>query len=45
MCCLLWEKCNKAMKNKIEVRPDYDKIKNNPVTLLIAINEHALSYY
>ena len=31
---LLWERCNKAMKNKIEARSDYVKIKNNPITLL-----------
>ena len=40
---LLWERCNKAMKNKIEARSDYVKIKNNPITLLISIKEHTLN--
>jgi len=40
---LLWERCYKAMKNKIEERLDYIKIENNPITLLIAIKEHALN--
>ena len=39
-----WERCNKAMKNKIEARSDYTIIKNNPITLLIAIKKHALNY-
>ena len=45
-CVLLWERCNKAMKNKIEARSAQItiKIKNNPLTLLIAIKEHALNY-
>ncbi len=41
---LLWERCDKAMKNKIKARLDYIKIKNNPIKLLIVIKEHALSY-
>lgn len=41
---LLWERCAKAMKNKIEARSDYDTIKNNPIKLLKAIKEHALNY-
>jgi hypothetical protein len=41
---LLWERCNKAMKNKIEARSDYNRIENNPITLLMAIKEHALNY-
>ena len=41
---LLWERCNKAMKNKIEARSDYNRIKNNPITLLMAIKEHALNF-
>jgi hypothetical protein len=41
---LLWERCAKAMKNKIEARSDYDKIKNDPILLLKAIKEHALNY-
>ena len=41
---LLWERCNKAMKNKIEARSDYNRIENNPITLLMAIKEHALNF-
>ncbi len=34
------------MKNKIEeTRSDYIRIENNPITLLIAIKEHAQNYY
>ncbi len=41
---LLWKRCAKAMKNKIESRSDYDKIKNDPILLVKAIKEHALNY-
>ena len=41
---LLWERCAKAMKNKIESRSDYDKLRNDPILLLKAIKEHALYY-
>jgi hypothetical protein len=41
---LLWERCAKSMKNKIESRADFDKIKNDPINLLKAIKEHALNY-
>jgi hypothetical protein len=41
---LLWERCAKAMKNKIEARADFDSIKNDPMRLLKAIKEHALNY-
>jgi hypothetical protein len=41
---LLWERCAKAMKNKIKSRSDYRKIKNNPIELRKAIKEHALNY-
>lgn len=41
---LLWERCAKAMKNKIEARSDYGDIKNDPIRLLKAIKEHALNY-
>ena len=41
---LFWERCAKAMKNKIEARSDYHKIKNDPIELLKAIKEHALNY-
>ena len=32
------------MKNKIKARSDYIRIENNPITLLIAIKEHALNH-
>ena len=41
---LLWERCAKAMKNKIEARSDYDTVKKDPIALLKAIKEHALNY-
>ena len=41
---LLWERCAKAMKNKIEARSDYKMIKSNPILLLMAVKEHALNY-
>ncbi|KAI2502242.1 hypothetical protein MHU86_12214 [Fragilaria crotonensis] len=41
---LLWERCTKAMKNKIEARSDYELIRNDPIKLLKAIKEHALNY-
>ena len=42
---LLWERCNKAMKAKIEARKDYEStIYNKPIKLLEAIKEHALNY-
>lgn len=41
---LLWERCTKAMKNKIEARSDYESIRNDPIKLLKAIKEHALNY-
>ena len=34
----------KAMKNKIEARSNFEMIKNNPILLLKAIKEHALNY-
>lgn len=41
----LWERCSKAMKNKIEARKDFaTKIKDDPIELLKAIKEHALNY-
>jgi hypothetical protein len=40
---LLWEKCSKVMKNKIEARSDYNRIENNPIKLLMAIKEHTLN--
>ena len=41
---LLWERCAKAMKNKIEARIDYQKIRNNPIELLKGIKEHSMNY-
>ena len=41
---LLWERCTKAMKNKIESRSDFETIRNDPISLLKAIKEHALNY-
>jgi hypothetical protein len=42
---LLWERCAKAMKNKIESRTDYGMtIKDNPIELLKSIKEHALNF-
>ena len=41
----LWEKCTRAMQNKITGRNDFEqKIFNNPINLLIAIKEHSLNY-
>jgi hypothetical protein len=42
---LLWERCDKAMQNKIVSRSDYDSVVyNDPITLLRAIKEHSLNY-
>ena len=42
---LLWNQCANVMKAKIKARPDYESaIKGNPVELLQAIKQHALSY-
>ena len=42
---LLFGRCNKAMQNKIQSRTDFESnIKNDPIELLKAINEHAMSY-
>ena len=41
----IYGQCNKAMQAKIQARQDYSsKIKNNPIELLNAIEEHSLSY-
>ena len=41
----LWEKCTRAMQNKITGRNDFEqKIFNNPINLLIVIKEHSLNY-
>jgi hypothetical protein len=42
---LLWERCAKAMQNKIASRSDYDSVVyNDPIALLRAIKEHSLNY-
>jgi len=42
---LIWERCAKAMQNKLVTQSDYeDEIYNNPIKLLKAIKEHALNY-
>ena len=41
----LWEKCSRAMQNKLLGRKDFEtKIYNNPIKLLIAIKEHSLNF-
>mgnify|MGYP000243763899 FL=1 len=42
---LLWERCAKAMQDKIASRSDYDNVVyNDPIALLRAIKEHSLNY-
>jgi hypothetical protein len=42
---LLWERCSKAMQNKIASRSDYESsVFNDPIALLQAIKEHLLNY-
>jgi hypothetical protein len=42
---LLWERCAKAMQNKIASRSDYESVvHNDPISLLRAIKEHSLNY-
>ena len=42
---LLWERCAKAMQNKIASRSDYNSlVYNNPIALLRAIKERSLYY-
>jgi len=42
---LIWERCAKAMQNKLLAFSDYeDEIYNNLIKLLKAIKEHALNY-
>ena len=42
---LLWNCCNKAMQSKIENRSEYEsKTKGNPIEMLKAIKQHALSF-
>ena len=40
---LLWEQCAKGMQSKIESRTDFKIIKDDPITLLKAIQQHALN--
>ena len=41
----LWEKCSRAMQNKIAGRRDFEeKILNDPINILKAIKEHSLNY-
>ena len=40
-----WEKCGRAMQNKIVGQSDFDtEIYNNPIKLLIAKKEHSLNF-
>jgi hypothetical protein len=42
---LLWERCAKAMQDKIASRSYYNNIVyNDPIALLCAIKEHSLDY-
>ena len=42
---LIWERCAKAMQNKILERSDYEsEIYNDPIKLLQAIKQHALNF-
>ena len=41
---LLWERCARGMKDKIESREDFDEIEDKPIALLKAIRQHALNY-
>ena len=41
----LWEKCSRAMQNKIAGHEEYDtEIYNDPIKLLIAIKQHSLNF-
>lgn len=41
---LLWENCSKQLKEKIQMRTDYQKIKLCPIALLAAIKEHSINF-
>jgi hypothetical protein len=42
---LIWERCAKAMQNKIVSQKSFETtIYNDPIELLIAVKEHALNY-
>ena len=41
---LIWNQCNNTMKSKVQARKDYEKnIKGNPITLMQAIEQHAMN--
>ena len=41
----IWERCNKAMQSKLEARKNFEsEVYNNPIKLIEAIKEHAMSY-
>eukprot|EP00978_Attheya_sp_CCMP212_P028789 scaffold100331_cov51-Attheya_sp.AAC.11 len=41
---LIWERCTKALQNKLQSRSDFDSLKNDPIKLLKAVKEHSLNY-
>jgi hypothetical protein len=42
---LIWERCTKGMRQKIEAQIEFaEKIENNPIELLRAIKEHTQNY-
>ena len=42
---VLWTQCSMQMKSKIEAMADFEStIRNNPISLLIAIQQHALDF-
>ncbi|MEN9849168.1 MAG: hypothetical protein RL368_1908, partial [Pseudomonadota bacterium] len=41
---LLFEKCSKVLKNKIQSRSDFQKIKQDPILLIQVIEEHTVCY-
>ncbi len=41
---ILWKQCSPTMKSKVMSRTDYTTIKEDPIELLKAIRQHAMSY-
>jgi hypothetical protein len=42
---MIWERCTKSMKQKIEARKDFQsKVEDNPIELLKAIKEHTQNF-
>eukprot|EP00978_Attheya_sp_CCMP212_P009120 scaffold21484_cov55-Attheya_sp.AAC.2 len=41
---LIWERCAKALQNKLQSRSDFDSTENDPIELLKAVKEHSLNY-